>query len=233
MDYQNKYLQLHKDLHEADVDSKVGAIADILPKNGEIHSILDVGCGSGKILIKLSQLLGTDKNTGIDISQKIIDVARSNDLDGRATWLATDIFFPTLSKHDVVLAVDIVEHVPEDRCFLKRVGQLGDFIVIKVPIEENLVNRLVKTVTSGGIDPLMDTEVRYGHIHHYSVEGFLSLLAESNLRLIKIDYMHLPKRSRIFWEILRVMFMPLWLISKKYYVKFNGGFLVVLLKNNI
>jgi SAM-dependent methyltransferase len=229
MDYQNKYLQLHKDLHEADVDSKVGAIANILPKDGKIHSILDVGCGSGKILIQLSQLLGTDKNTGIDISQKIIEVAKSNDPDGIISWLATDVFSPTLSKHDVVLAVDIVEHVQDDHSFLKRISQLGDFVVIKVPIEVNIVNRFIKSLSNGIIDPCLNTEVRYGHIHHYSVEGFLSLLDGSSLRVIKVAYMHLPKRSRIFWEILRVIFMPLWLMSRKYYVKCNGGFLVVLL----
>ncbi len=233
MDYQNIYLQLHKDLHEADVDSKVGAIADILPKDGKIHSILDVGCGSGKILIQLSQLLSTDKNTGIDISQKVIDVAKSNDSNKTVTWLATDVFSAALSKHDVVLAVDIVEHVQDEQIFLKRISQLGDLVVIKVPIEVNFVNRIVKSLSGGIVNPLSDTEVRYGHTHHYSVGGFLSLLAGSNLRVVKIEYMHLPKRSRIFWEILRIMFMPLWLISKKSYVNFNGGFLVVLLKNKI
>lgn len=229
MDYQNEYLQLHKDLHDVDVDSKVGAIVGILPKDARIHSILDVGCGSGKILIQLSQILGTDNNTGIDISQKIIDVAKSNDSDGRITWLATDVFSHALSKHDAVLAVDIVEHVEDDRLFLKRISQLGDFVVIKVPIEENFVNYAIKFLSGGFIDPLLDTEVRYGHIHHYSIRDFLSLLAESNLHVVKVEYMHLPKRSRLFWEILRVVFMPLWTISKKMYVKFNGGFLVVLL----
>jgi ubiquinone/menaquinone biosynthesis C-methylase UbiE len=229
MDYQNEYLQLHKDLHETDVQAKVQAILNILPKDIKIHSILDIGCGSGKTLIQVAGALVSAKNTGVDISQKIINIAKNNDQTGKINWIAADIFSYNLPRHDVVLAMDTIEHVPDDSGFLNKISQFSDYIVIKVPIEINFVNRLVKFLSFGVIDPLLDTEIRYGHIHHYSIEDFLNLIAANKLRVDKIEYMHLPKRHRLFWELIRILFMPLWFISQKYYVEFNGGFLVILL----
>ncbi len=53
MDYQEQYLELHKDLHDSDSNDKIDAIMSILPLNFKPKSILDVACGSGKILIKI------------------------------------------------------------------------------------------------------------------------------------------------------------------------------------
>jgi len=71
---------------------------------------------------------------------------------------------------------------------------------------------------------------KYGHINYYTEEIFLNLLKEKKYEVLYKLEMPLPKRSKFFREILRIIFYPIWFFSKKFYLKFNGGFIVVLCK---
>ncbi|MDO8609270.1 MAG: methyltransferase domain-containing protein [bacterium] len=230
MDYQDQYLKLHTDLHEKDAEVKTKAILDILPKCFKPNSILDIACGSGKILLNISNKLKSKENIGIDISSKIIDIARKNDKNNKINWIVSDIFKFNEDNFDLVLAIDIVEHIPNDLNFLKKIKNFGKYIVIKIPVEDNFVNNFVKKISFGIIDYQKNTEKRYGHLNHYNLNSFIQPIKKSGLLISNIKFLPLPKRSQFFWEILRFIFMPLWFVSEKNYVKFNGGFIILLLK---
>ncbi len=232
MDYQEEYLKLNKDLHDSDFHTKSSAVLSILPKGFKPDSIIDIACGSGKILIEIAKRLGSKDVVGVDISRKIIDIARQNDSEGVVEWLPLSIFDYQRTGFDLVLAIDIVEHVENDKELLDRILSLGKLAVIKVPIEDNPINRFIMWATCKKIDPWKETERKYGHIHHYSLKSFIQLLEASGASVEKIEYLHLPKRSKAFWEVLRVLILPLWFISRKAYIKFNGGFVVALIKCN-
>lgn len=232
MDYQNEYLKLNKDLHDSESEEKIKNIFSILPKDLKPKTILDVACGSGKILTAISKEMNPERSVGIDISEKIIEIAKKNNTNYISEWITYDIFDYKDEVFDLLLAVDIVEHVEDDDRFLKKVSELGKNIVIKVPIESNFINKMVTFLSGGKINPLRDTEKHYGHMHHYSVRDFLELIRNSNLMIMKIRYMHLPKRSKVFWEIFRILLFPIWFVSKKGYVRFNGGFMLLWLQEN-
>lgn len=232
MDYQEQYLKLHKDLHDSDSKDKIDAIMSILPVDFKPKSILDVACGSGKILLEISKRVGSKKNVGLDISKKIIDTAKDNDKGKTTKWIVSDIFNYNERGFNLVLAIDIIEHLGDDKMFLEKLAHLGEFFVMKVPIEHNFVNDTLFLLSKGKIDPLKDTEFRYGHIQHYGMESFITLIQQSSLKIIKLDYIRLPKRNKFFWEALRWVFLPVWFFSKRLYVKFNGGFVLLLLRSD-
>lgn len=229
MNYQDEYIRLHPDLHDADLESKITAVFKILPHDININSILDVACGSGKILIEVLKKLNSIRNVGIDISKKAINIAKQYDLEKKVLWITKDIFKFNQERFDLVLALDIIEHISDDKKFLNKMEELGQNLIIKAPIEKNFINKLFNILSFKKIDPLLDTKLRYGHVHHYSLKELMKLINGSSFSIKKINYMHLPKRSKLFWEIWRIIFMPLWFISKEYYIKFNGGFLVLFL----
>ncbi len=231
MDYQDEYLTLNKDLHDSDSQTKSRSILHILPKDFRPNSIIDIACGSGKILIEVSKKLHVQKVVGIDVSYKIIDIAKQNDKGKIASWIPISIFDYQQSGFDLVLAIDIVEHIENDRKLLDRISSLGSLAVIKVPIEDNPINRFIMWISRRTIDPWKETEKRYGHIHHYSLESFINLMQGSDLQIERVEYIHLPRRNKVFWEVLRILFLPLWFISKKKYIQFNGGFVVILVKS--
>ncbi|MDP3989563.1 MAG: methyltransferase domain-containing protein [bacterium] len=230
MDYQREYIEKNSDLHNSDVSSKVSVINRLLPKIPiKIDSVVDVACGSGKILLEITKGLDIKKSMGIDISKNMIEVAKTNDLEKIVEWINDDVYQVQRSDFDLVLAVDILEHIEKDIVLLNHIKKLGRFVILKVPIEKNILNNLIKILSFGYVDEQKYTELKYGHIHHYSEKDIDKLIEGSNLRILFKEYVHLPKRSKLLWEILRIIFFPIWYVSRSFYLKFNGGFLVLLL----
>ena len=88
--------------------------------------ILDVGCGGGLMAEALAQR-GADV-TGIDASQRAIDVACAH---AKESGLAIDYRMATAEEaaktgqsYDVILALEIVEHVASLKSFMKAIASL-------------------------------------------------------------------------------------------------------------
>jgi 2-polyprenyl-3-methyl-5-hydroxy-6-metoxy-1,4-benzoquinol methylase len=106
-----------------------------LPANRDAE-IIDLGCGSGRLLAWLENL-GYRNLTGVDISDEQIKIAASNT---SATLIkdriSSDVF--TESKYDVICMIDILEHLDKSEilCILESArSALKDngLLVIQVP----------------------------------------------------------------------------------------------------
>jgi 2-polyprenyl-3-methyl-5-hydroxy-6-metoxy-1,4-benzoquinol methylase len=231
MDYQKEYIKNNTDLHGKDTLDKVRAIKAIIEKgNIQPKSMLDIGCGSGAILLSLLSYYQITNSCGVDISETMINTAKQNDSNKLVKWIQSDLSNVNFRDYDLVLAVDIIEHIENESATLEKMKMWGKFFIIKTPIENNLISKLVKSLTLGIVDSSRSTSKKYGHIHHYSEKNFIELVEKSGYIVLEKNYMHLPKRSKIFWESVRILLMPMWLISEKAYIRLNGGFVVVLLK---
>lgn len=89
--------------------------------------VLDVGCGWGYMVDTLRKL-GYEAY-GIDISQKAIDFARET---FGHYFLKQDIK-DHQEKHDIVLAVEVFEHVPNPREWMKRCLEIAPKVIITTP----------------------------------------------------------------------------------------------------
>lgn len=75
--------------------------------------ILEVGCGSGLGAIFLSQHCRSVK--GIDVNQREISEARRINRRANITFEVRDLFkYPKKTKHDVIVALDVIEHMEEE-----------------------------------------------------------------------------------------------------------------------
>ena len=87
--------------------------------------ILDIGCGGGLLSEPMSRL-GAEV-TGIDASKKNIEVARihaqKNNLKIKYVWGSPDNY-KTDTKFDVILNMEIIEHVEDVNFFLKSCSKL-------------------------------------------------------------------------------------------------------------
>ena len=87
--------------------------------------ILDVGCGGGLLSEPMSRL-GAEV-TGIDASKKNIEVAKihaqKNNLKIKYVWGSPDNY-KTDTKFDVILNMEIIEHVEDVNFFLKSCSKL-------------------------------------------------------------------------------------------------------------
>ena len=90
-------------------------------------TILDIGCGAGTISLYLANQ-GANI-IGIDISRKAIDSckksAKALKLKDRTQFICNTIEqIKFRRKFDLIICSEIIEHIPNDKAFLKRVYKL-------------------------------------------------------------------------------------------------------------
>lgn len=135
-------------------------------------SILDVGCGTGALLQELNQY-GTV--TGIDFSQKAVDFCKARGNTNVSVGSALSIPHPD-NAFDVVLALDVIEHIENDRgaiAELYRVVKPGGIVVIFVPAFMFL----------WGV-----TDVRSQHYRRYTKPELRSKLKGQGFRIVRTSY---------------------------------------------
>jgi SAM-dependent methyltransferase len=130
-------------------EEAVALIGRLKPRN-----VVDVGCGTGKALVALSETITT--GTGLDVSRKMLDVARRNAASagcgnlefhfGSFLDLETRTFWPTDLAPDVIMQTYALHHLPREEkrrslaCLANAVRAargsivLGDLIFFEPPV---------------------------------------------------------------------------------------------------
>jgi len=230
MDYQEEYLRLNPNMHLEDSLAKVKQVLNVIPKGVTFKSMLDVACGAGLITMEVAKELKIQKSVGIDISNKMIEKAKEIDKDNLVQWEVADIFkYKLSSEFDLVLCVDILEHLEDDLGFLEKVSEIGKYAIVKTPLERSLFSRFLVRLRI--FDPWEDTKERYGHLQHYDEKSLTSLIAESGFTIEESISVPMPKRSKRVWEFFRLLFYPIVLISMDEMVRTSGGFKILLLES--
>ncbi|MBD3212099.1 MAG: methyltransferase domain-containing protein [Candidatus Lokiarchaeota archaeon] len=112
-------------------------LIDIKPK-----SIIDVGCGDGKLIYEIlrNKFLkkNTDKVVGIDYNKKAILFAKAFNLYNKAIFIEGDAFDIKNGKFDVAILMEVLEHISPDKIkkFIKGIYKnLKDisYLIISTP----------------------------------------------------------------------------------------------------
>ena len=154
--------------------------------------ILDIGCGGGLLSEPMCRLGA--KVTGIDASDKNIKVAK---LHSKKNNLQIDYFcsspekFNTKDKFDVILNMEIVEHVEDVNFFLKSSSKLlkKDGVMFVATLNKTLKSYIFAIVGAEYI-------LRWLPIGTHEWEKFIkpeeliSILEKNDLRLDKVDGMN-------------------------------------------
>jgi SAM-dependent methyltransferase len=128
-----------------------------IPKMREVKARLeqgcdyaDVGCGSGRALIKLAQAFPSSRYTGYDIFQTQVDRAVENarmaELSDKITFKVADVSKGLPEKYDVVSTFDVIHDAVNPRGLLKGIRQSlkdgGIYVCLDIncsdKLEENL-----------------------------------------------------------------------------------------------
>lgn len=103
-------------------------IARFLAEIGDISglTILDAGCGEGYLSRKLIQRGA--KVTGIDIAEKLVDIARAKDTKGEITYKVADLSkpLPDYREHfDLIASFFVLNDVYDYRGFLSTLSSVA------------------------------------------------------------------------------------------------------------
>jgi 2-polyprenyl-3-methyl-5-hydroxy-6-metoxy-1,4-benzoquinol methylase len=125
---------------------RADAVRRLLPRNTGM-SILDLGCGDGRISIPLvaesGDLLLVDSSAGM------LELARRNvppAMAGRVRWECVDLAdFESQRKHGVVLCIGVLAHVQNPVETLRRIARLvgpGGYALVQITDDAYRLGRL-------------------------------------------------------------------------------------------
>jgi hypothetical protein len=161
--------------HLEDSPFKAKQIAGILARHDEIqpNTVCEIGSGAGGVLSELQKLLPSHITfTGYEISPQAhaMSAGFSN---AKCQYVLGDAFADP-SMYDVVLVIDVIEHVEDCFSFLRTTKQKGRFKIYHIPLETHA------TAVLRGVNSWDSV----GHLHLYTIETALKSLEYTGHRVV-------------------------------------------------
>jgi SAM-dependent methyltransferase len=144
------------------------------------RSICEVGCGAGGILAELRRFFPDAELYGYDIAS---DAAKfwSQHAWAKISFKVGDFFALNQRHFDVLLLLDVIEHLENPFDFLLRLREYGRFFVFHIPLDLSATNILRKS-------PLLQARSRVGHLHYFTKDLALALVKECGYEILDCHY---------------------------------------------
>lgn len=220
------YLEHNQSWHTEDSPWKAGNILKILKRNRiKPESICEVGCGAGEILRQMS--LKLPKKTefyGYEISPQAYEMSQSRENEHTHFFLKDLLSEDPSVRYDLVMAIDVFEHVEDDFGFVRKLKERGDYKIYHIPLD----------ITVNGIlqDKFMHGRKTVGHIHYYTKETALALLQDTGHEIIDwfytADSLELPRKT-LKSKVAKVPRKLMFGLRPDLAVKLFGGFSMMVL----
>jgi len=108
-------------------------LRDLLPSLDPIHSVLDVGCGRGRLASLLGEALPAAHYTGLDIGEAQAEATQKVRPDG-AIFVTPIQDFNTKHKYDLVLVSEVLMHIPpnEIQSVCQKLLKLATWAIVAI-----------------------------------------------------------------------------------------------------
>jgi len=225
--YENgTYLDNNPTWHEEDSPWKAKQIEKILKKNNVNPStICEVGCGAGEILNYLANSYGANVIfSGYEISSKAFEICKKKEKQNLHFFIK-DLLDERDASFDVIMAIDVIEHVDDYLGFLRKFKAKGEYKVFHIPLDLSLQSVLRSS-------RILRDRASVGHIHYFTKETALATLKDMGYEVVDYFYtrgsLELPNRS---WKV-NILKLPRKLffsIHQDLTVRILGGFSLLVL----
>jgi cyclopropane fatty-acyl-phospholipid synthase-like methyltransferase len=221
-----RYLENNPTWHAEDSSWKAQQIARILGVNNiSPATVCEVGCGAGEILKCLSEELGSDVMfSGYEISAQAYEICRTKETQNVHFYLE-DILDQAESTFDLVMAIDVFEHIEDYLGFLRKLRSKGTYKIFHIPLDLS-----IQTVLRSS--PILNERVKSGHLHYFTKETALATLEDTGYEVVDHCYTsassELPNRS---WKanLLKIPRRAAFSIHRDWAARIFGGFSLLVL----
>lgn len=177
----DQYLIKNPTWQAEDSPWKSGLVLDLLTRYGINPSrIADVGCGAGGVLENLRYAIPDADLFGFDVAPSVTRFWSRPQLSG-ISFQRVDFLNDTSSVFDLILLLDVIEHVANPFDFLARLRPRARHFVFHIPLDLSAISVLRET-------PLIRQRRNVGHLHYFTKKLALALLHESRFQVIDARY---------------------------------------------
>jgi SAM-dependent methyltransferase len=176
------YLAANPTWHGEDAPWKAAHVARILERNGVAPStVVEVGCGAGGVLAALGERYGAGVSLkGYEVSPQAFERCRGK-AGPNLTFVLGDFLTSAEPRADVLVALDVIEHVEDCYGFLRGLRERAEYKVFHIPLDLS-----VQTVLRAS--PILAGRAAFGHIHYFTRETALAALADTGYRVVEEHY---------------------------------------------
>lgn len=218
------YADQNPSWHEEDAPWKASNVAAILRRNGvTFDTLCEIGCGTGEILLNLETHFLFSHASGFEISNHAYLRAKRKETPRTSFHLADPA--ETGERFDLLLAIDVMEHVEDYISFLKRIRPVARRKVFHIPLDLSVQSLLRQW-------PIMKLRRDVGHLHYFFKESALATLKDCGYTIV--DHAYTASRIELPNQALssRVMSLPRRLLFRAdpdFAVRVLGGYSLLVL----
>ncbi len=140
-------------------------------------TVAEVGCGAAEVLYQLSLRYPEARFTGYDIAEPALALGRRRESD-RLRLVHGEAPAAVEQPWDLLLCLDVVEHIEDCIGFLRRLRPLATHHVLHIPLEASM-----QAVVRGG--PLQYARDKVGHLHFFTRETALATVETAGYRILE------------------------------------------------
>jgi SAM-dependent methyltransferase len=161
------YLKQNTDWHQEDSPYKASLVIKMLEQS-RLHftNCADVGCGAGLVASLLAKRFHNKQFIGFDTSQDAARFWAKNEANN-LTFSLQDIV-AVKQRFDVILCLDVFEHVEDYIGFLKELRERGSKFIFNIPLDMSVAKLL-----TGGLRYVRE---EVGHLHYFSTYSAIETL---------------------------------------------------------
>jgi len=214
------YAEKNPTWHEEDSPWKAGHVERMIKRNNLPHQrICEVGCGTGEILLSLEKAFPAARLSGYEISPAAFDRATRKETPNTKFYLM-DLMAATDMNFDLVLVIDVIEHVEDYISFIKKLKPFAMFKIFHIPLDLSAQSILREW-------PIAELRRNVGHIHYFFKQSALAALEDCGYTIVDYSYtasrLELPNQaftSRLMRLPRRLMFA----LDADFAVRLLGGY---------
>jgi SAM-dependent methyltransferase len=198
------YVRDNPSWHDEDGLAKSRAVIGILGSDAaRLSSVVDVGCGTGRVLSEVAAACPKARCEGWDIASEAIDRAGAFARPG-LRFVCGDFLEQSGPPVDLVLCLDTFEHVIDVDTFLSGLLSRAHGFVFRIPLDLSAWD-IMRSHRLVGVRHTL------GHHHVYNRAMALDLLKSQGFRVVREDYHRIEpdsptRRGRAMGRLRRGLF---------------------------
>lgn len=178
-----EYSENNPTWHAEDSPWKVDIISSMIERNNiTIQDLVEVGCGAGEILVSLAEKnMNIRTLKGYDISPQAISLAEKKKTERVQFYLGDFISGDQGPKADIILVIDVLEHVSDYYGFLQKLKGKARYFIFHIPLDLSC-----RTILKPHV--MLQQRKAVGHLHYFSEEMVWWFLKDSGFKVVDWEY---------------------------------------------
>lgn len=216
------YLRANSTWHEEDSPYKSRLVSQAISRNNlKFDTCADIGCGSGLVTELVSQKYPHARCNGFDLSSDAAEFWKKR-APRENLGYKRENFLQSEEVYDLVLCLDVFEHVEDFFGFLRQLRQRGRHFIFNIPLDMCVAKLLTPGIRYAREDS--------GHLHYFNKYSALRSLTDCGYRIddyfIGTTFLNPPRNIRQA-IVLPIRLSSLLLGKNLSSVLFGGASLVV------